>query len=91
MGMEANAKSSSTTTTAATPTLMTGTSTMTFTIYQEGRLESSSSTPSPQGISCDQNLPISSFSAIGDDGDDALPQNAFDNDLGGHMIVWDHG
>ena len=92
------AESSSTTTKAATPTLMTGTSTMTFTIYQEGRLESSSkakqdkttttqsvgttsSTPSLQEISCDQNLPISSFSAIGDDGDDALPQNAFDNDL----------
>jgi hypothetical protein len=30
---------------------------------------------------CDQNLPISSFSAIGDDGDDAIPQNAFDNNL----------
>jgi hypothetical protein len=85
----------SSTTTAAAPT---GTSTMTFTIYQEGRLEhsskakqdktittqsvgSTSSTPSLQEISCDQNLPISSFSAIGDDGDDALPQNAFDNDL----------
>jgi hypothetical protein len=40
-----------------------------------------SSTPTLQEVSCDQNLPISSFSAIGDDGDDALPQNAFDNDL----------
>lgn len=40
-----------------------------------------SSTPSLQEVSCDQNLPISSFSAIGDDGDDALPRNAFDNDL----------
>ncbi len=89
-----------TTTTAATTTPMTGTSTMTFTIYQEGRLEPSSeanedktttqtqsvgattsSSPPLQEISCDQNLPIASFSAIGDDGDDALPQNAFDSDL----------
>ena len=89
------AESSST----ATPTVMT------FTIYQEGKLESSSaakqdvtttqsidttsSTSSPSleipmssSVStCDQNLPISRFSSIGDDGDDATPQNAFDNNL----------
>jgi hypothetical protein len=82
----------------ATPTVMT------FTIYQEGKLESSSavkqdatttqsietaSSTSPSleipmsssVSSCDQNLPISRFSSIGDDGDDAIPQNAFDNNL----------
>lgn len=83
----------------ATPTVMT------FTIYQEGTLESSSaakqdktttqsvdttsSTSSPSleipmssSVStCDQNLPISRFSSIGDDGDDAILQNAFDNNL----------
>jgi hypothetical protein len=77
--------------------------TMIFTIYQEGKLESGSTSnqektktqsvtttsstsspslgaPLPSYVStCDQNLPISSFSAIGDDGDDAIPQNAFDN------------
>ena len=48
---------------------------------------SSTSSPSPRAplpsyvSTCDQNLPISSFSAIGDDGDDAIPQNAFDNNL----------
>jgi hypothetical protein len=83
----------------ATPT------TMTFTIYQEGTLESSSeakqdktttqsvdttsSTSSPSleipmssSVStCDQNLQVSRFSSIGDDGDDAILQNAFDNNL----------
>ena len=83
----------------ATPTVMT------FTIYQEGKLESSgaakqdstttqsidttSSTSSPSSeipmsssvSTCDQNLPISRFSSIGDDGDDAILQNAFDNNL----------
>jgi hypothetical protein len=82
-----------------TPTIMT------FTIYQEGTLESNStakqdktttqnvdttsSTSSPSleipmssSVStCDQNLPISRFSSIGDDGDDAILQNAFDNNL----------
>jgi F5/8 type C domain len=82
----------------ATPTVMT------FTIYQEGKLESSSAAkqdatttqsidttsstspsleiPMSSSVStCDQNLPISRFSSIGDDGDDAIPQNAFDNNL----------
>jgi hypothetical protein len=87
------------------------TTTMTFTIYQEGKLELSStakqdktttqsvvttsSTSSPSlevplssyVSTCDQNLPISSFSAIGDDGDDAIPQNAFDNNLN---TRWSH-
>ena len=31
---------------------------------------------------CNENIPISRFSVIGDDGDDAIPQNAFDNNLG---------
>ncbi len=83
----------------ATPTVMT------FTIYQEGKLESSSAAkqdatttqsidttsstssssleiPMSSSVStCDQNLPISRFSSIGDDGDDAIPRNAFDNNL----------
>ena len=79
--------------------------TMTFTIYQEGKLDTSSNTtrqggtttqkiatssPSPEVTSantCNQNLPISRFSAIGDDGDDAIPQNAFDNNL---RTRWSH-
>jgi hypothetical protein len=37
--------------------------------------------------SCNENLPVSGFSAIGDDGDDAVPQNAFDNNL---QTRWSH-
>ena len=36
---------------------------------------------------CNENIPISRFSVIGDDGDDAIPQNAFDNNLG---TRWSH-
>jgi hypothetical protein len=36
---------------------------------------------------CNENIPISRFSVIGDDGDDAIPQNAFDNNFG---IRWSH-
>jgi F5/8 type C domain len=79
---------------------------MTFTIYQEGRLNASSDNtrqigittststqnvdsafPSQKASSCNENLPISRFSAIGDDGDDAIPQNAFDNNL---QTRWSH-
>jgi hypothetical protein len=82
------------------------TRTMTFTIYQEGRLNASSDNtrqigittsastqnvdsafPSQKANSCNENLPISRFSAIGDDGDDAIPQNAFDNNL---QTRWSH-
>jgi hypothetical protein len=82
------------------------TSTMTFTIYQEGKLNASSNktrqigTISTQNIAsassqkalssantCNENLPISRFSAIGDDGDDAIPQNAFDNNF---QTRWSH-
>ena len=36
---------------------------------------------------CNEKIPISQFSVIGDDGDDAIPQNAFDNNLG---TRWSH-
>ena len=36
---------------------------------------------------CNENVPISRFLVIGDDGDDAIPQNAFDNNLG---TRWSH-
>lgn len=36
---------------------------------------------------CNENIPISRFSVIGDDGDDAIPLNAFDNNLG---TRWSH-
>lgn len=36
---------------------------------------------------CNEKIPISRFSVIGDDGDDAIPQNAFDNNLG---TRWSH-
>jgi manganese oxidase len=36
---------------------------------------------------CNENLPITQFSAIGDDGDDAILQNAFDNNL---KTRWSH-
>jgi manganese oxidase len=36
---------------------------------------------------CNESLPISRFSVIGDDGDDAIPQNAFDNNL---ETRWSH-
>ena len=36
---------------------------------------------------CNENIPLSRFSVIGDDGDDAIPQNAFDNNLG---TRWSH-
>ena len=36
---------------------------------------------------CNENIPISRFSVIVDDGDDAIPQNAFDNNLG---TRWSH-
>lgn len=41
----------------------------------------------PSANTCDEILPFSQFSAIGDDGDDAIPQNAFDNNLG---TRWSH-
>lgn len=41
----------------------------------------------PSANTCNENLPISRFSVIGDDGDDAIPQNAFDNNLG---TRWSH-
>jgi hypothetical protein len=41
----------------------------------------------PSANTCNENIPISRFSAIGDDGDDAIPQNAFDNNLG---TRWSH-
>ncbi|HEV2877023.1 MAG TPA: hypothetical protein VGW09_07095, partial [Nitrososphaeraceae archaeon] len=41
----------------------------------------------PSANTCNGNLPISRFSVIGDDGDDAIPQNAFDNNLG---TRWSH-
>jgi manganese oxidase len=36
---------------------------------------------------CNEKIPISQFSVTGDDGDDAIPQNAFDNNLG---TRWSH-
>ena len=80
------------------------TKTMTFTIYQEGKLSasnnktkqitstdvasaSSSQNVLPSAKKCNENLPISQFSAIGDDGHDAIPQNAFDNNL---ETRWSH-
>jgi hypothetical protein len=36
---------------------------------------------------CNEKISISRFSVIGDDGDDAIPQNAFDNNLG---TSWSH-
>jgi hypothetical protein len=48
---------------------------------------SSSQNVLPSANSCNENLPISQFSAIGDDGDDAVPQNAFDNNL---QTRWSH-
>jgi hypothetical protein len=83
------------------------TKTMTFTIYQEGKLNasnnktkqigitstqnvasaSSSQNVLPSAKTCNENLPISQFSAIGDDGHDAIPQNAFDNNL---ETRWSH-
>jgi F5/8 type C domain len=48
---------------------------------------SSSQNVLPSANSCNENLPISRFSAIGDDGDDAVPQNAFDNNL---QTRWSH-
>jgi hypothetical protein len=41
----------------------------------------------PSANTCNENIPISQFSVIGDDGDDAIPQNAFDNNLG---TRWSH-
>lgn len=48
---------------------------------------SSSQNVLPSANSCNENLPVSGFSAIGDDGDDAVPQNAFDNNL---QTRWSH-
>ena len=48
---------------------------------------SSSQNVLPSANSCNENLPVSRFSAIGDDGDDAIPQNAFDNNL---QTRWSH-
>ncbi len=36
---------------------------------------------------CDNNLKIANFLAVGDDGDDAIPSNAFDSNLG---TRWSH-
>ncbi|MDQ4056106.1 MAG: hypothetical protein M3156_01665 [Thermoproteota archaeon] len=41
----------------------------------------------PSAITCNENIPISRFSVIGEDGDDAIPQNAFDNNLGTKMVT----